>query len=92
LPGRRSKPGNLQTLTIAEFADSVVADIEDAGLDDGALCSSMAFHVIDGVSRPAGSIRTLRVSRRRRCSAATYPTTSRGSPIASMLASCSLIG
>jgi hypothetical protein len=29
LPGRRSKPVDLRTLTIADFVDSVVADIED---------------------------------------------------------------
>ncbi|MFZ0835249.1 MAG: alpha/beta hydrolase [Mycobacterium sp.] len=34
LPGRRSKPGDLRELTIADFVDSVVGDIESAGLDD----------------------------------------------------------
>jgi pimeloyl-ACP methyl ester carboxylesterase len=34
LPGRRSKPANLADVTIADFVDSVVADVEDAGLGD----------------------------------------------------------
>ena len=29
LPGRRGKPGDLLNLTIADFVESVVADIED---------------------------------------------------------------
>src|ERR1700760_3426094 len=34
LPGRRSKPGDLWTLTIADWVDSVVADINEAGLGE----------------------------------------------------------
>jgi pimeloyl-ACP methyl ester carboxylesterase len=34
LPGRGSKPANLADVTIADFVDSVVADVEDAGLGD----------------------------------------------------------
>jgi pimeloyl-ACP methyl ester carboxylesterase len=32
LPGRRGKPGDLFTLTLADWVQSVVDDIEDAGL------------------------------------------------------------
>jgi pimeloyl-ACP methyl ester carboxylesterase len=32
LPGRRRKTGDLLHLTIADFVESVVGDIEDAGL------------------------------------------------------------
>jgi hypothetical protein len=34
LPGRRGKSGDLLTLTIADFVDSVVDDIEDEGLGE----------------------------------------------------------
>jgi pimeloyl-ACP methyl ester carboxylesterase len=34
LPGHGSKPANLADVTIADFVDSVVADVEDAGLGD----------------------------------------------------------
>ncbi|MDT5363223.1 MAG: hypothetical protein QOC69_4985, partial [Mycobacterium sp.] len=34
LPGRRGKPGDLWTLTIADWVNSVVADIDDAGLNE----------------------------------------------------------
>ena len=33
-PGRRSKPGDLSEMTIADFVDSLVGDIESAGLED----------------------------------------------------------
>ena len=32
LPGRRNKPGNLKEMTIADYVDSLVGDIENAGL------------------------------------------------------------
>jgi pimeloyl-ACP methyl ester carboxylesterase len=50
LPGRRGKPGDLYTLTIADFVESVVADIEEAGLGDIVLAGhSMAGLTVPGV-------------------------------------------
>jgi pimeloyl-ACP methyl ester carboxylesterase len=50
LPGRRSKPGDLRTLTVADCVDSVVADIEDAGLTDIVIVGhSMAGLTVPGV-------------------------------------------
>jgi hypothetical protein len=34
LPGRRNKPGDLREMTIADYVDSLVDDIESAGLED----------------------------------------------------------
>ena len=34
MPGRRDKPGDLREMTIADYVDSLVGDIESAGLDD----------------------------------------------------------
>ena len=34
LPGRRNRPGELQEMTIGDFVDSLVGDIESAGLVD----------------------------------------------------------
>lgn len=48
LPGRRGKPGNLRTLTIAECVESVVADIENADLEDVVIVA----HSIAGVTAP----------------------------------------
>lgn len=56
LPGRRGKPGDLLTVTIADFVQSVVDDIEDAGLDDVVLVGhSMAGLAIPGVAAKLGS-------------------------------------
>ena len=49
LPGRRGKPGDLVTLTIADFVDSVVGDIEDAGLGEIVLVG----HSLAGLTVPA---------------------------------------
>jgi pimeloyl-ACP methyl ester carboxylesterase len=50
LPGRRGKPGDLRTLTIADCVNSIVADIEDAGLDDVVIVGhSMAGLTVPGV-------------------------------------------
>jgi len=49
LPGRRTKPGDLATATIAEWADSVVADIENAGFADLVVVG----HSMAGVTVPA---------------------------------------
>ncbi|MCU1695095.1 MAG: alpha/beta hydrolase fold protein [Mycobacterium sp.] len=58
LPGRRGKPGDLWTLTIADWVDSVVADIEDAGLDDVVIVGhSMAGLTVPGVVTKLGASR-----------------------------------
>jgi pimeloyl-ACP methyl ester carboxylesterase len=58
LPGRRGKPGDLYTLTIADFVESVVADIEEAGLGDIVLAGhSMAGLTVPGVLTKLGSSR-----------------------------------
>jgi len=48
LPGRRSKPGDLRDLTLADFVDSVVGDVESAGLQDIVIVG----HSIGGVTLP----------------------------------------
>jgi pimeloyl-ACP methyl ester carboxylesterase len=58
LPGRRNKPGDLWTLTIADWVDSVVADIEDAGLHDVVIVGhSMAGLTVPGVVTKLGAAR-----------------------------------
>jgi pimeloyl-ACP methyl ester carboxylesterase len=58
LPGRRDKPGDLWTLTIADWVDSVVADIEDAGLNDVVVVGhSMAGLTVPGVVTKLGTPR-----------------------------------
>ena len=58
LPGRRGKPGDLLAVTIAEFVESVVTDIEDAGLDEMVLVGhSMAGLTVPGVATKLGSSR-----------------------------------
>ena len=56
LPGRRGKPGDLFTLTLADWVQSVVDDIEDAGLDDIVLVGhSMAGLTVPSVVARLGS-------------------------------------
>jgi pimeloyl-ACP methyl ester carboxylesterase len=58
LPGRGSRPGDLNTLTIADWVDSVVADIEDAGLDEVVIVGhSMAGVTVPGVVTKLGASR-----------------------------------
>jgi pimeloyl-ACP methyl ester carboxylesterase len=58
LPGRRGNPGDLWTLTIADWVNSVVADIEDAGLDDVVIVGhSMAGLTVPGIVTELGSSR-----------------------------------
>jgi pimeloyl-ACP methyl ester carboxylesterase len=58
LPGRRGKPGDLRTLTIADFVDSVVADIEDVGLAEVVIVGhSMAGLTVPGVVTKLGASR-----------------------------------
>lgn len=56
LPGRRNKPGSLATATIAEWVDSVVADIEQARLGDVVIVGhSMAGVTVPGVVAKLGA-------------------------------------
>lgn len=58
LPGHGAKPGNLATATIGEWVDSVVADIEGAGLSDIVIVGhSMAGVTVPGVVTKLGSVR-----------------------------------
>jgi pimeloyl-ACP methyl ester carboxylesterase len=58
LPGRRAKPGDLWTLTIADWVTSVVADVEDAGLEDVVIVGhSMAGLTVPGVVTKLGAAR-----------------------------------
>lgn len=58
LPGHGNKPGDLATATIGEWVDSVVADIEDAGLGDIVIVGhSMAGVTVPGVVTKLGSSR-----------------------------------
>ncbi|ODR24669.1 MULTISPECIES: alpha/beta fold hydrolase [Mycolicibacterium] len=56
LPGHGNKPGDLATATIGEWVDSVVADIEDAGLGDIVIVGhSMAGVTVPGVVAKLGA-------------------------------------
>jgi pimeloyl-ACP methyl ester carboxylesterase len=58
LPDRRGKPGDLWTLTIADWVDSVVADIDDAGLNEVVIVGhSMAGLTVPGVVTKLGASR-----------------------------------
>jgi pimeloyl-ACP methyl ester carboxylesterase len=58
LPGRGRTPGDLATATIADWVDSVVADIEEAGLGDIVIVGhSMAGVTVPGVVAKLGSAR-----------------------------------
>lgn len=58
LPGRGDTPGDLATATIDEWVDSVVADIERAGLGDIVIVGhSMAGVTVPGVVAKLGSVR-----------------------------------
>jgi pimeloyl-ACP methyl ester carboxylesterase len=58
LPGRRDKPGDLRTLTIDDWVDSVVADIDAAGLKGVVIVGhSMAGLTVPGVLTKLGSSR-----------------------------------
>jgi len=58
LPGHGAKPGDLATATIGEWVDSVVGDIEDAGLGDIVIVGhSMAGVTVPGVVAKLGSTR-----------------------------------
>ena len=58
LPGRRGKPGDLTTATIDNWVDSLVSDIEMAGLDDLVIVGhSMAGLTVPGVVTKLGPSR-----------------------------------
>lgn len=58
LPGHGAKSGDLATATIGEWVDSVVGDIEDAGLGDIVIVGhSMAGVTVPGVVAKLGSAR-----------------------------------
>lgn len=59
MPGRRGKPGDLTRLTIADLVDSLVVDIESAGLRDIVVVG----HSIGGMTLPglAGKLGAARV-------------------------------
>jgi pimeloyl-ACP methyl ester carboxylesterase len=51
MPGRRSKPGDLREMTIADFVTSLVGDIESAGLQDIVVVG----HSIGGMTLPGAA-------------------------------------
>src|SRR6478609_9593072 len=58
LPGRRGKPGDLLTASIDDWVDSLLADIEDAGIDDFVIVGhSLAGLTVPGVVAKLGSSR-----------------------------------
>jgi pimeloyl-ACP methyl ester carboxylesterase len=58
LPGRRGKPGDLGTLTIADWVESAVRDIEEAELNDVVIVAhSMAGLTAPGVLTRLGASR-----------------------------------
>lgn len=58
LPGRRNKPGDLRLLTIADFVDSLVGDIESAELDDIVIVGhSLGGMMLPGVAAKLGAAR-----------------------------------
>lgn len=58
LPGRAGKPGELAALSIGDCVDSVIADIDDAGLRDVVVCGhSMAGVIVPSIVTKLGSPR-----------------------------------
>lgn len=58
LPGRRDKPGDLLTATIDDWVDSLLADIEDGGVDDFVIVGhSLAGLTVPGVVAKLGPSR-----------------------------------
>jgi pimeloyl-ACP methyl ester carboxylesterase len=58
LPGRKDKPGDLKTLAIADWVDSVVGDVEDAGLNEVVIVGhSMAGLTVPGIVTKLGGSR-----------------------------------
>jgi pimeloyl-ACP methyl ester carboxylesterase len=58
LPGRASRPADLTTVTIADFVDSVVADVEDAGFGEVVVVGhSLAGLIVPGIVAKLGAAR-----------------------------------
>jgi pimeloyl-ACP methyl ester carboxylesterase len=58
LPGRAGKPADLSSIKISDWVDSVVADVNDAGLDDVVLVGhSLAGVTVPGVVAELGARR-----------------------------------
>ncbi|MGA7052034.1 MAG: alpha/beta hydrolase [Mycobacterium sp.] len=58
MPGRRNKPGDLREMTIADYVDSLVGDIESAGLEDIVIVGhSMGGIPLPGVAAKLGAAR-----------------------------------
>jgi pimeloyl-ACP methyl ester carboxylesterase len=58
LPGRRDKPGDLREMTIADAVDSLVGDIESAGLQEIVVVGhSMGGMTLPGVVTKLGAVR-----------------------------------
>src|ERR1700676_3230149 len=58
MPGRRSKPGDLTEMTIADYVDSLVGDIESAGVEDIVIVGhSMGGMTLPGVVTKLGAAR-----------------------------------
>jgi pimeloyl-ACP methyl ester carboxylesterase len=58
MPGRRKKPGDLREMTIADYVDSLVGDIETAGLEDIVIVGhSMGGMMLPGVVIKLGAAR-----------------------------------
>ncbi len=58
MPGRRNKPGDLRKMTIADFVDSLVGDIESAGLKEIVIAGhSMGAMPLPGVAAKLGAAR-----------------------------------
>ena len=58
MPGRRGKPGDLREMTIADYVDSLVGDIECAGLEDIVIVG----HSLGGMTLP-GAVTKLGAAR-----------------------------
>lgn len=58
LPGRAGKPANLATVTVSDWVNSAVADIDDAGLSDVVVVGhSMAGLTVPGIVAKLGAAR-----------------------------------
>jgi pimeloyl-ACP methyl ester carboxylesterase len=58
MPGRRNNPGDLRRLTIADYIDSLVGDIERAELEDIVIVGhSMGGMMLPGVATKLGTAR-----------------------------------
>ena len=58
MPGRQTKPGDLREMTIADYVDSLVGDIESAGLGDIVVVGhSMGGMMLPGVVTKLGAAR-----------------------------------